>query len=92
MKAQVTEWQTDALNAPEGSVNLSGGMTFSDPRGGCGTNGCKCSPGWWISISLPVNPGGIVMGYSIQFDNVRDMREFLEIGRVNISKWLDRPF
>lgn len=92
MKTRIEEWETDALDAPEGSVNMEGGLTLSDPSGGCGSPGCKCSPGWWISIALPADSSGKVKGWSIRFENVLDMRLFLGNTVNQLTEWLRRPF
>lgn len=92
MKAKVSEWETNALEAPEGAIRLTGGISFSDPAGGCGTPGCNCSPGWWFMVALPVDHNGIVKGWTIDFNNVKDMRDFLESANERISAWLERPF
>lgn len=92
MKFKFVEWETDAMDAPEGSVNLKGGITFSAPSGGCGEPGCKCSPGWWISFALPVNPSGKVRGYSIHFDDYLSMSNCLFQTNRQISEWLERPY
>ena len=90
---KITSWTTDATQAPEGAVNISGGISFSHPAGGCGSPGCKCSPGWWISIALPVDSAGLVRGLTLTFpDGVRSMRDFLSNTRDQMSEWLDRPF
>jgi hypothetical protein len=50
-----------------GMIGVRGGQTRSAPEGGCGNEGCDCSPGHWITWSLPGRPDGTVLGYTVRF-------------------------
>lgn len=89
---RVEEWETSTQDAPEGAINTGGGITFSHPAGGCGAPGCKCSPGWWISVCLPVDSSGIVKGWAMHFETAQDMRSFVRAGYARFAEWLREPF
>jgi hypothetical protein len=48
-------------------IEVKGGQTRSAPEGGCGNEGCDCSPGHWITWALPRRPDGTVIGYTVRF-------------------------
>lgn len=48
-------------------IEVRGGQTRSVPAGGCGNEGCDCSPGHWITWSLPRRSDGTVIGYTVGF-------------------------
>ena len=52
------------------------GASRSATQGGCGTRGCSCSPGHWLSLSLGIIDG-VLKGMTINFDNKAEMDEFL---------------
>jgi hypothetical protein len=88
MNVKIVEFQVDTSEAKEGSVNLSGSLTLSAPSGGCGSPGCKCSPGWWICATLPMDPSGMVKGFTLEFSSPRDLGEFVEKSYSILGGWL----
>lgn len=60
-----------------GSVETAGKISMSGENGGCGMPSCKCSPGFWISVSLPLR-GSTVEGIRVNFDNKKEMEEFMK--------------
>lgn len=52
-----------------GAVNVEGSTRYSAPEGGCGSRGCNCSPGHWLSVIEPRTPDGVVAGYTAHFDS-----------------------
>ena len=68
---------------PDGRV-LSGGAVVVNGRiamsrgEGCGSEGCNCSDGYWISITLPRAFGAIVESVIVKFDNKEEMESFFK--------------
>jgi len=60
-----------------GSVEVDGGISISDVHGGCGSPGCKCSPGHWICYSMPRDKSGVVRGCTIWFDSREELLDYL---------------
>lgn len=70
--------------------------TFSNKRGaivttgtirmgrgeGCGLRGCNCSPGYYVTILMPLK-NGIVEGVNATFEGEREMNDFLELHTIN---------
>jgi hypothetical protein len=67
-----------------GQIETSGGILISAKGGGCGSPGCHCSDGHWISISLPRTKNGIVQGLTVQFDSPAEMEKFFK-KRISLS-------
>lgn len=68
----------DGKIAGGGAVTTKGRVSKSAEEGGCGSKGCNCSPGHWISFCLPRTEDGIVEGVSIHFDNKEEMDWFIK--------------
>lgn len=64
-------------NGLGGAVVTEGRLTQSARNGGCGLDGCNCSPGHYISITKPRTEDGIVEGITVVFDNQEEMDSFL---------------
>jgi len=45
----------------------------SAPEGGCGAEGCPCSPGHWISRVHLRTEDGVVFGYTAHFDSRQEL-------------------
>lgn len=60
-----------------GSVKVKGGITMSNPNGGCSIPSCKCSEGHWISIGTSRSKDGVVKGLIVHFDNNEEMESFI---------------
>jgi len=56
-----------------GSVETKGRVAQSVPEGGCGNEGCQCSPGHWISKVHPRTEDGVVFGYKVHFDTRQEL-------------------
>jgi hypothetical protein len=56
-------------------INLTGGISISHPLGGCGLEGCSCSPGHWISVICPLQDGK-VRGTLFSFDTREELEAF----------------
>jgi hypothetical protein len=52
-----------------GAVEVNGRVLQSEATGGCGSKGCRCSPGHWISVVHPRTEDGVVFGYTARFDS-----------------------
>jgi len=63
----------DGLVPSGGSVEVNGRVIQSDINGGCGSEGCPCSPGHWISVVRPRTEDGIVFGYTARFDSRQEL-------------------
>lgn len=59
-----------------GAVDTNGGIVIIN--GNCGTSGCHCSDGYFISIFMPRTEDGIVEGIKIQFSSRKEMINHLE--------------
>lgn len=64
-----------------GSVVTKGALVESAPDGGCGLDGCNCSPGHWIAYALPITPGGVVFGFRAIFESRAEL-EAADIGDI----------
>lgn len=64
-----------------GSVVTDGSLVKSVPEGGCGSYGCNCMPGHWISKVLPITPDGAVFGFKATFDSRAEL-EASDIGEI----------
>ena len=60
-----------------GAVGTKGGVSMSQPSGGCGLEGCYCSEEHWLTISMPRTEDGVVMGISVTFDSLDEMNKTL---------------
>ena len=60
-----------------GAVNVNGGIRMSHIDGGCGSKGCHCSDGHWISIIKPRTDEGIVEAVKMTFDDRAEMDHYL---------------
>lgn len=56
-----------------GAVEVNGRVIQSDIKGGCGSKGCSCSPGHWISVVHPRTDDGVVFGYTVYFDSRQEL-------------------
>jgi len=69
----------------EGSVCTKGLVRMG--RGdGCGLKGCRCSPGYWITIMLPRTQKGEVHGIRVVFKDKREFERFMRDGEIEGSK------
>ena len=59
-----------------GAVNTIGGAIMSAGEG-CGLEGCHCSDGYWITISMPLKDE-IVEGISIHFEYKEEFDLFMD--------------
>jgi hypothetical protein len=62
-----------------GAVHVKGCISVSAPNGGCGSTGCGCSPGHWISATLPRTDKGVVKGMKLKFNSRKELKEYLGI-------------
>jgi hypothetical protein len=65
-----------------GAVYADGGINVSSPDGGCGMDGCNCSPGHYISVSLPRTKDGIVRGVTFRFKSREELLHYLGVDEV----------
>jgi hypothetical protein len=56
-----------------GAVEVNGQVAYSAPGGGCGSAGCNCSPGHWISKVHARTSDGVVFGYQVSFDSRKEL-------------------
>ena len=88
MSIQVNWFETCGV-APDGSVEggasvrVDGAVFESSPEGGCGSPGCSCSPGHWITKLFPRTSEGVVAGYTAHFQNRADLEN---IGRAELEE------
>lgn len=59
-----------------GAVETGGCIRMSE--GGCDIEGCNCSPGQWICISLPREHGRVEV-VTVNFDSPEEFNRFLRI-------------
>jgi hypothetical protein len=59
--------------AAGGAVEVKGRVAESAPDGGCGDEGCPCSPGHWISKVHPRTDDGVVFGYTAHFESRQEL-------------------
>lgn len=71
-----------ALAFERGAVVVKGRAIMSTGEG-CGSPGCHCSDGYWISFTLPRTSDGKVEGIIARFVDKREMDDFLK-GHVMI--------
>ena len=62
-----------------GAVHSEGHISVSAPNGGCGSTGCGCSPGHWISATLPRTDKGVIRGMKLKFSSRKELKEYLGI-------------
>lgn len=62
-----------------GAIYTEGHISLSAPGGGCGLGSCNCSPGHWISVSLPRTEGGIVIGATFTFKSRTELLKYLQL-------------
>ncbi len=60
-----------------GAVETKGRIVMSATNGGCGSKGCHCSDGHWISIVKPRTEQGTIEGMKVKFDSKAEMNKFL---------------
>jgi len=62
-----------------GYVETRGRILRSDPnsKGGCEMNGCNCSPGHWINITLPWKADKTVEWITVHFDSKKELDKFI---------------
>jgi len=63
----------DGRTSSGGLVDVHGSISKSAPGGGCGNDGCECSPGHWICITNPRTESGAVLGYTVFFGTRRKL-------------------
>lgn len=68
-----TDVSPDGLVPTGGAVVVDGRVGYSAPDGGCGSEGCNCSPGHWFSKVHPRTPDGVVFGYTAHFSSREEM-------------------
>jgi hypothetical protein len=61
-----------------GAVKTKKGVTTSAPAGGCGSYGCNCSPGHWISLGNARTKTGVVSGKTLYFKSRKDLLEYMK--------------
>ena len=59
-----------------GAVVTHGRIARSTQKGGCGLESCNCSPGHYITITLPRTPRGEVMSVIAHFTSLNEMKRF----------------
>jgi hypothetical protein len=62
-----------------GAIRTEGCISVSAPNGGCGSTGCGCSPGHWISATLPRTSKGVVKGMKLKFGSRKELKQYLGI-------------
>lgn len=72
MRIEYFENKIDESNMNK--IMLDGGIVRSHPSGGCGLNGCTCSPGHWITVLEPCRDGK-VRGTRFTFDSRSELEE-----------------
>lgn len=75
-KYKHTNVSPDGIVKDGGAVGTTGGLRMSNGEG-CGAKGCKCSEGYWISITLPRTEDGVVEGIKAQLSE-SEIKSFLE--------------
>lgn len=73
-------------NNQEAEVEINGGISLSQPDGGCDTKGCNCSPGHWVTISLPRSDDGTVEVVCVYFDNKEEMTQLINDRELKIKE------
>lgn len=66
---------------PNGAVAVNGAIIKSARKGGCGLEGCNCSPGRYITIVLPRQRGKII-GLKCMFKNDAEYYKFMDTGTI----------
>ena len=62
-----------------GAVYADGHISVSAPGGGCNLDGCNCSPGHYIAVSLPRTEDGIVIGATFTFKSRTELLKYLQL-------------
>lgn len=70
-----------------GNVRVDGAYFQSPPEGGCGSPGCTCSPGHWVTKIFPRTSEGIVAGYTAHF---RDRAELERSSREALDEMAEK--
>lgn len=61
-----------------GAVVTKGAIYDSAVGGGCGSPGCRCSDGHWISVIQPRTKNGVVEGVKFIFETEAEKHQFIE--------------
>lgn len=77
MPINKSEFETVITDENRQRIKLTGGISISHPLGGCGLQGCRCSPGHWISKISPIE-GDKVKGILLTFDTREELEEYLQ--------------
>jgi len=76
----------DGLFEKEAGSVCTKGLIRMGAGQGCGLKGCRCSPGYWITIMLPRTPKGGVHGVRVVFKDKREFDRFNREGELEGSK------
>jgi hypothetical protein len=69
-----------------GAVETTAKTIVSVPRGGCGSPGCNCSPGHWISITKARTSAGVITGKTMHFKSRKDLLEYAKENKIKLPK------
>ena len=61
-----------------GAVHTKGHLTISHQKGGCGLKTCNCSPGHWITATMPRTKDGVVRGVTFTFKTRTELLNYLK--------------
>jgi hypothetical protein len=60
-------------------IYAEGHISVSAPSGGCGLEGCNCSPGHYIAVLLPRTEDGVVLGATFTFKSRTELLKYLQL-------------
>jgi hypothetical protein len=80
---KITIYRHENVPSNERGLSLDGSVKMSHPDGGCGSQGCNCSPGFWLSIVMPRTVLGEVAVVKVKFDDKAEFHRFLDVREID---------
>lgn len=69
-----------------GAVNINAGNSISAPKGGCGMDGCNCSPGHWLVIGNGLSAKGVISGKTLYFVSRKDLLMYIKENKIKLRR------